>query len=169
MIPKLKTSDVLRAKAVGLLAISLILALLVNERDAIKLLFMLPNMLGILLGGILASLAIIFGLLSSQELAIIHRTSMKVKNRDIYSDFLRNTRFDTIIIFLSTGFSICALLFHSVDLGFISIPLKVQVLLGFVLFGLFMSLSAIYDIIRSLFILNQLRYELSTKIEGDEK
>ena len=79
--------------------------------------------------------------------------------------FLRNTRFDTIIIFLSTGFSICALLFHSVDLWFISIPLKVQVLLGFVLFGLFMSLSAIYDIIRSLFILNQLRYELSTKME----
>lgn len=94
---------------------------------------------------------------------------MKVKNRDIYSDFLRKTRFDTIIIFLSTGFPILALLFHSVDLVFISIPLKVQVLLGFVLFGLFMSLSAIYDIIRSLFYLNQLRYELSTKIEGGEK
>lgn len=164
---KLRISDV--AKVGGLLTISLIFALLVDEGDAIKFLFMLPNILGILLGGILASLAIIFGLLNSQELAIIHKTSMKVKNRDIYSDFLRNTRFDTLIIFLSTGFSICALLFHGVDLVFIGIPLKVQLLLGFVLFGLFMSLSAIYDIIRSLFYLNQLRYELSTKIEEVEK
>jgi len=155
------TSDV--AKAVSLLIISLMLTLLVSDEDAIKFLFMLPNIFGILLGGILASLAIIFGLLSSQELAIIHRTLMRVKSKDIYSDFLRNTKFDTSIIFLSTCFSILALLFHSIDLGLINIPLKVQVLLGFVLFGLFMSLSAIYDIIRSFFLLNQLRYELLKK------
>ena len=160
----MKTSDI--AKMLLLLFIfSLILAYFVSGEGAISFLFMLPTILGILLGGVLASLAIIFGLLSSNELAIIYKRSKEVKNRDIYSDFLRETKVDTKIIFSSLCLSVLILLIS--DINFIDIP--VWFLLGLGLLGLFMSLSAVYDIVMSLFDLNQLRYELSTKTERERK
>jgi hypothetical protein len=137
----------------------------VSEEGAISFLCMLPTILGILLGGVLASLAIIFGLLSSNELAIIYKRSKEVENRDIYSDFLRETKVDTKIIFSCLCLSVLILLIS--DINFIDIP--VWFLLGLGLFGLFMSLSAVRDIVMSLFYLNQLRYELSTKIEKGRK
>lgn len=160
----MKTSDI--AKMLLLLFIfSLIFAYFISVESAISFLFMLPTILGILLGGVLASLAIIFGLLSSNELAIIYKRSKEVKNRDIYSDFLRETKVDTKIIFSSLCLSVLILLIS--DINFIDIP--VWFLLGLGLLGLFMSLSAVYDIVMSLFDLNQLRYELSTKIERGQK
>lgn len=160
----MKTSDI--AKMLLLLFIfSLIFAYFISAESAISFLFMLPTILGILLGGVLASLAIIFGLLSSNELAIIYKRSKEVKNRDIYSDFLRETKVDTKIIFSSLCLSVLILLIS--DINFIDIP--VWFLLGLGLLGLFMSLSAVYDIVMSLFDLNQLRYELSTKIERGQK
>lgn len=160
----MKTSDI--AKMLPLLFIfSLILAYFISGESAISFLFMLPTILGILLGGVLASLAIIFGLLSSSELAIIYKRSKEVKNRDIYSDFLRETKVDTKIIFSSLCLSVLILLIS--DINFIDIP--VWFLLGLGLLGLFMSLSAIHDIVMSLFDLNQLRYELSTKTERERK
>lgn len=161
----MKTSDI--AKMLLLFIFSLILAYFVSGEGAISFLFMLPTILGILLGGVLASLAIIFGLLSSNELAIIYKRSKEVKNRDIYGDFLRKTKIDAKIIFLSLCLSVLILLISDIDLTFINIPL--WFLLGLGLFGLFMSISAVYDIIMSLFYLNQLRYELSTKIERGRK
>jgi len=160
----MKTSDI--AKMLLLLFIfSLIFAYFISVESAISFLFMLPTILGILLGGVLASLAIIFGLLSSNELAIIYKRSKEVKNRDIYSDFLRETKVDTKIIFSSLCLSVLILLIS--DINLIDIP--VWFLLGLGLLGLFMSLSAVYDIVMSLFDLNQLRYELSTKIERGQK
>lgn len=160
----MKTSDI--AKMLLLLFIfSLIFAYFISVESAISFLFMLPTILGILLGGVLASLAIIFGLLSSNELAIIYKRSKEVKNRDIYSDFLRETKVDTKIIFSSLCLSVLILLIS--DINFIYIP--VWFLLGLGLWGLFMSLSAVYDIVMSLFDLNQLRYELSTKTERERK
>jgi len=160
----MKTSDI--AKMLLLLFIfSLILAYFISGASAISFLFMLPTILGILLGGVLASLAIIFGLLSSSELAIIYKRSKEVKNRDIYGDFLRETKVDTKIIFSSLCLSVLILLIS--DINFIDIPM--WFLLGLGLFGLFMSLSAVHDIVMSLFDLNQLRYELSTKIERGRK
>lgn len=159
----MKTSDI--AKILLLFIFSLIFAYFISVESAISFLFMLPTILGILLGGVLASLAIIFGLLSSNELAIIYKRSKEVKNRDIYSDFLRETKVDTKIIFSSLCLSVLILLIS--DINFIDIP--VWFLLGLGLLGLFMSLSAVYDIVMSLFDLNQLRYELSTKIERGQK
>jgi len=159
----MKTSDI--AKMLLLFIFSLILAYFVSGEGAISFLFMLPTILGILLGGVLASLAIIFGLLSSNELAIIYKRSKEVKNRDIYSDFLRETKVDTKIIFSSLCLSVLILLIS--DINFIDIPM--WFLLGLGLFGLFISLSAVHDIVMSLFDLNQLRYELSTKIERGRK
>ena len=142
---------------------SLLLANYISVEGTISFLSMLPNIIGILLGGVLASLAIIFGLLSSNELAIIYKHSKEVKNRDIYSDFLRKTKLDSIIIFISLGISVLILLISDLYL------IPIWFLLGLGLFGLFMSLSAVYDIIVSLFYLNQLRYELSSIISEGEK
>jgi len=161
-----KTNNIF--KTIFLFVFSLIVASFVSEKNGINFLLGLPNILGILLGGILASLAIIFGLLSSQELAVIHKRSMKSRHGDIYSEFLKNTKLDTIIIFSSLCLSIIITLVYDFDLRFINIPFQeiinlstIQILAGFGLFILLFSLSAIYDIIMSLFYLNQLRYELS--------
>ena len=154
------------AKILILFFFSLLLAYFISGEGTISFLSMLPNIIGILLGGVLASLAIIFGLLTSNELAIIYKRSKEVKNRDIYSDFIRKTKIDTIIIFISLCLSVLILLIS--DISFI-IKIPIWFLLGLGLFGLFMSLSAVYDIVMSLFYLNQLRYELSTIIcEGEE-
>lgn len=145
--------------------ISLVLATLVRKESINIFLSMLPNILGILLSGILASLAIIFGLLSSNELALIYKRSKKVKNRDIYRDFLTQTEIDAKIIFSSLCFAILILVAYDVNLTFVNIPSWLFLGLGF--FVLFLSISAVYDIIMSLFYLNQLRYELSTKMEKE--
>lgn len=152
------------ARILILFSFSLLVAYFISEEGAISFLVMLPSILGILLGGVLASLAIIFGLLSSNDLAVIYKLSKEVKNRDIYSNFLRETRTDTKIIFSSLCLSVFILLIK--DITFIEIA--VWFLLGLGLFGLFLSLSAVHDIIMSLFYLNQVRYELSTKIEEGE-
>ena len=151
------------AKIMIIFFFSLLLANYISVEGTISFLSMLPNIIGILLGGVLASLAIIFGLLSSNELAIIYKHSKEVKNRDIYSDFLRKTKLDSIIIFISLGISVLILLISDLYL------IPIWFLLGLGLFGLFMSLSAVYDIIVSLFYLNQLRYELSSIISEGEK
>lgn len=160
----MKTNNI--ATILFLFTVSLTLAYLVDKESANKFLSMLPNILGILLAGVLASLAIIFGLLSSNELAIIYKRTKEVKNRDIYSDFLRETKIDTIIIFSSLCLSVLILLISGIDLVFIYIPM--WFLIGLGIFGLFVSILAVHDIIMSLFYLNQLRYELSTKREDEE-
>jgi hypothetical protein len=160
----MKTSDI--ATILFLFIVSLTLAYLVDKESANEFLSMLPNILGILLAGVLASLAIIFGLLSSNELAIIYKRTKEVKNRDIYSDFLRETKIDTIIIFSSLCLSVLILLISGIDVVFIYIPM--WFLIGLGIFGLFVSILAVHDIIMSLFYLNQLRYELSTKREDEE-
>ena len=152
-------------KAAVLLMVSLAVASAVHESNAISFLSILPTILGILLGGVLTCLAIIFGLLSSQELSIIHS-----KSGDVYYKFLHDVKVDTIIIFYSTCFSVIIFLIYDIDFPFMSYPAsateyitKIQLILGFALAGLLMSMSAIYDIIFSLFHLNQVRYEISKK------
>lgn len=161
----MKTGEI--ANLVSLLIFSLILATLVQKQNITNFLAMLPNILGILLSGVLASLAIIFGLLSSKDLALIYNRSKEVKNRDIYSDFLKQTEIDAKIIFSTLILSIVLLVLYDINSGFKYLP--EWFFLGFGFFGLFISISSVYDIIVSLFYLNNLRYELSTKNESDEE
>lgn len=149
----MKTSKI--AIIVILFFFSLILSYFISGKWTINLLLILPNIIGILFGGVLASLAIIFGLLSSNELAIIYKLSKKVENKDIYSDFIGKTKIDTITILLSLCLSVLVLLIAD------SMIIPEWFLLGLDLFGLFISLSAAYDIVMSLFYLNQVRYELA--------
>lgn len=154
-------------KLLFVLIFSLIIAYFAKETSVSWIFYMLPTILGILLAGVLASLAIIFGLLSSNELAKLYKRSMEVKNKDIYEEFLGRTKIDAKIIFLSFCFSIVILLVSNIeqlasrDLAYIGNPL--WILLGLGVFWLFMSISAEYDIIMSLFHLNQIRYELLKK------
>lgn len=161
----MKRNDIV--KLLFLFIVSLVLATLVRKESINNFLSMLPNILGILLSGVLASLAIIFGLLSSNELALIYKRSKDVKNRDIYRDFLSQTEIDAKIIFSSLCFAILMLVAYDVNLVFVIIPSWLFLGLGF--FVLFLSISSVYDIITSLFRLNQLRYELSTKIEKERR
>jgi len=158
-------------KTTVLLIVSLTIASMIHESNVISFLSILPTILGILLGGVLTCLAIIFGLLSSQELSIIHS-----KSEDAYYKFLHDVKLDTVIIFYGLSFSIIIFLIYDLDFPFMSYPVfiaeyitKIQLLLGFALFGLLMSLSAIYDIIFSLFYLNQIRYGISKNKNNKSK
>lgn len=163
------------SKNIILILVSLILALHTNDEVATKILQILPNIFGVLLGGIMASLAIIFGLLSSDDLKLLHELSHKKLNKDIYSDFLKKVKVDTLVVFLSLCFSILILIFGSEPIEFsvdtpianFNTTIRVQTFLWAGIYVLFLSLSACYDIILSLFYLNQIRYSLST--EMDEK
>lgn len=141
--------------------------MLVRNDSIYDFLVILPNTLGILLSGVLASLAIIFGLLGSNELALIYIRSKEVKNKDIYGDFLSQTEIDAKIIFSSLCLVILILIVYDINLAYLNFPS--WLFLGLGLFGLFLSISSVYDIIISLFHLNQLRYELSTKIEKERR
>ena len=150
-------------KAAVLLMVSLAVASAVHESNAISFLSILPTILGILLGSVLTCLAIIFGLLSLQDLSIVFS-----EYEDVYFRFLHDVKVDTIIIFYSTFFSVIIFLIYDIDFPFMNYPAsateyitKIQLILGFALAGLLLSMSAIYDIIFSLFHLNQFRYEIS--------
>jgi len=161
----MKTADFVHI--ISLFIFSLILSLYSQEKNIIVFLTMLPNIQGILLGGVLTSLAIIFGLLSSEDLALIYKRSMKYKNRDIYRQFLKQTEIDAKIIFSTLISSILLLIFYDINLDFKYVP--GWLFLGFGFFGLFLSILSVYEIIVSVFYLNKLRYELSTITDMKEE
>lgn len=143
--------------------VSVVLAIFITEENGVSFLYMLPNILGILLGGILASLAIIFGLLSSKDLGMIHTHFKNNNNKDIYLDFIRNTELDAKIIFSNLFISIIIMLIHNIEVVTIDVSIQMKFYFAVGLFILFLSMSSVYDIITSLFHLNELRYELSPK------
>ena len=121
-------------------------------------LVLLPTLIGILLGGVLASLAIIFGLLTSQDLKMI--STLRTENsNDPYMKFLGSTKLDAKIIFFSLCVSIFILLIKDTGVPFIELPLKYLYISG--IFVLLISISSVYDIIMSLYGLNELRYKIS--------
>jgi hypothetical protein len=143
--------------------VSVVLAIFITEENGVSFLYMLPNILGILLGGILASLAIIFGLLSSKDLGMIRTHFKNNNNKDIYLDFIRNTELDAKIIFSNLFISIIIMLIHNIEVVTIDVSIQMKFYFAVGLFILFLSMSSVYDIITSLFHLNELRYELSPK------
>lgn len=155
-----------------ILFVSIILASAINDSDGIDILVMLPNILGILFGGILSSLAIILALLSTHELSLI---SSLDNGFEKYTNLLKNAKFDIKIVFWCTVASIffsvltkirvahIATLFLKDNLFVFNLHIKIQLLLilGFV--TLFLSLSSILDLVESIFTLSRLRYEASKK------
>ena len=155
-----------------IIVISVILALMVDESKSMEILDFLPNILGILFSGVLASLAIILALLSSKEMSII---SSLENGYSKYIEFLTNSKKDILIVFMCTVASIFITVLASVkfpqmmqififeNLFFISLQSKIQFFLMLDFIGLFLSVFAIFDIIESIFTLSELRYQASTK------
>jgi len=156
-------------------------AFLVNQSTIPSLLTQLPNILGILLAGVLASLAILFGLLTPTELSNIKRenTPSKDHGEDRFLNFLSSVKSDTKMIFF--GFFISYLIsliytFDSSRLNFqISVPQNVvflnwdYFLLATSLSVFFISISCTYDIIMCVFILNKQKYESSFDSTKEKK
>ncbi|MCO5382602.1 MAG: hypothetical protein NHB15_11320 [Methanosarcina barkeri] len=141
---------------------SIALAFFIPLSNEIKYLSLLPNLLGILLSGILASLAIIFGLLSSRDLLQL-KANFQNKERDVFLEFIKNTKLDAKIIFFSFVLSNVVYVIYDTELSpsFIDVQKRIFFALGLVI--LIFSLSSTYDVITSLFFLNELRYELANE------
>lgn len=159
-----------------LFGISLIVSLLVGENFIATILSNLPNILGILLAGVLSSLAILFGLLSDDDLSRIRRENVGKQNAcqnndDKFLIFLASVKNDTVIIFSSFVATFILNLCSTFDPTKISkittvvLPINPQILLlTFGLFFFFISISATHDIIISVFIMNRERYKSSNEI-----
>ena len=137
---------------------SVALAMFIPIVNESKFMSLLPNLLGILLGGILASIAIIFGLLSSKDLSQLKRDFSDYETNP-YIEFLKKVKLDTKIIFSSLVIS--TIIFVSYDIEYFAAYIDPRIFFVFSLILLFCSLSSTYDIIMSLFYLNELRYEIS--------
>ncbi len=140
------------------------LAILIPTDSGLKFISMLPNILSTLLAGILASLAIIFGLLGSKDLSKLKKDIRK-DGRDPYLNFLENTKFDAKLIFFSLVVSNIIFVIYDFELLPDLLDIQKRIFLALDLIILIFSLSSAYDVIISLFYLNELRYELS---EGNE-
>jgi len=171
IIKVIKISSDLRYFA-PIIIISVILALMVDESKSMMILDFLPTILGILFSGVLASLAIILALLSSNEMSII---SSLENGYSKYIEFLTNSKKDILIVFMCTVASIFIAILANVkfpqlmqtflfeNLFFISLQFKIQFFLMLDFIGLFLSVFAIFDIIESIFTLSELRYQASEK------
>ncbi len=112
-----------------------------------------------------------------EDLQKIKLTEDQIKQIRTLKEFIANNIIDVklfeisrlhakLYLFLSSlCFAILMLVAYDVNLAFANIPSWLFLGLGF--FVLFLSISAVYDIIMGLFYLNQLRYELSTKMEKE--
>lgn len=160
---------------------SLIIAPHISAENAIKFLSLLPNIFGILLGGIMVSITIIFGLLNSNELKLIYKLSYEKLNKDIYDNFIDKVKIDSILVFISLCISILIMIFLDSEIMFktyinklitLNISIKIHTLFVIGIYFLFLSLSAYYDVMRSIFYLQKIRYKLlineNTKMEEND-
>ena len=151
--------------------ISFFCAFFVNKSNIESLLSQLPNILGVLLAGVLASLAILFGLLSPAELSKIKQNTMNQTDthEDKFLNFLSSVKSDTKMIFFGFFISYIISLMYTFDLSRLNfricIPSNIvflnldYFLLAVSLSVFFISISCTYDIIMCVFILNKQRYE----------
>ena len=131
--------------------ISIVLAYFVNDTSIGNLLRFIATIIGIMLGGILACLAIIFGLLNFEDLHVIHKRSFEEKREDIYGKYSRNISIDIRIVLFTFLFAIILVIFYEIIL--VHLRSSIWILLGFGIFFLIMSILAEYDTMMSLFYL----------------
>jgi len=147
---------------------SLLIAHYSDNDENIKLFITtLPSILGMLLAGILAALAIIFGMTGLQELHKI-RAIEKERKSNIYKKMLDELRNDTYLVFIIVIISaILPILLNNtriIEVQSISQDViycfrlnRILFVVDFIIFT--MSLIATYDIIKSLFEICEFKYE----------
>jgi|GEM_PF-4346817 len=125
-----------------------------------------PTLLSILLAAVLASIAIIFGLTGIEELKVISAIE-KARGRDLYSDAMRDLKWDIYSIFVSFIISSLLIIF-SINTSTYMIPFFNDYVFKtyktiFIIDAIFLIISfiATYDIICGLFYICQLKYEFA--------
>lgn len=147
-------------KLVVILIASLLVSIIITENGE-PFLTKLPDLMGFILAGVLSSLAIIFGLLSKEDLIEIHKKSL-LTNKDLFGNFIRNTKQDIMIIFSSYIISIILMLFNNSNVYNNILKLfNYNIFLYLGISILILSLFSVYDVIESLFTLNIVRYEIA--------
>jgi uncharacterized membrane protein len=107
------------------------------------------------LTGVLAIIAIIFGLINPKEFKKLSETYHDPKIEENYLIHIEIMKRDTIILLLFFSVSIILSIISKTVLG--SINFGIWMLFSLGIFSLIISISSIYDIINSLFLLNQIR------------
>lgn len=162
--------------------VALIVALLIKETSIIQLYGVFPNLSGIILAGVVASLAIIFSSLSADDLEKIYKinnsdppgelgptakdTNGVQKSKDKFLIFLGYAKNDTRLIIGSFLISVVILCFGQFDHSMViaywgeqNLEHILRALLFIDVLSFILSVSAVSDIIYSLFTLNKARYE----------
>ena len=139
----------------------------------------LPNVLSGLLAGTIAALAIIFSL--SNELKFFFKTEYNLlKNKDKdpnniedhrYIKFLKKLKQDAKFIFFSLIISLIALIFIKISflikIKWLSFNIDISLILSII--SILISLGSVYDIINSLFTINELRYCIQKEVIREEE
>ncbi|MHB8163224.1 MAG: hypothetical protein ACYDDV_02625 [Methanoregula sp.] len=115
----------------------------------------IPSLIGILLSGVLAIIAIIFGLINPREFKTLSETYHDPQIEENYNSHLEIMKSDTIILLCFFSISIILSFISKTTLGEINFGIWILFSLG--IFSLIVSIIAIHDIITSLFLLNQIR------------
>jgi len=146
--------------------ISIFVANYGNKEDIIYFIQSLPNITGILLTGVLTSLAIIFGLIGVNELMKIHEIE-KETNINIYIRLISDIKRDVYIIIASVAISTFISMFSNNNTSMILASshgnivcetYKILFLIDIVI--LIMSLIVVYDVIMALLNISEMRYNL---------
>jgi len=138
-----------------------------NKDSIINFVREFPNISGILLSGVLASLAIIFGLMGIEELGKI----LKIENGKSYENLLKELKDDVWVVLGVVITSTSISVFSSSDTKLFALTVnnmtisaelfKITFIIDFVF--LIITLLAIYDIIIALFEISRLKYEAAKR------
>lgn len=138
-----------------LLLISIVVSYLVKDQFASDLMLLLPQINGILVTGVLASLALAFTFFHSDDMETIHESDIHLKN---YIQYCAALKLDAIVVLMSFMASIVVILLSEIDL--ISSVLRPWFWLAIGLFFLILAVFSIQEIISSLFTLNTIKISL---------
>jgi uncharacterized membrane protein len=114
-----------------------------------------PNLIGIMLSGVLAIIAIIFGLINPREFKTLSEVYSDPQIEINYKSHIEIMKSDTVIMLLFFCISIILTFISKTTIG--TLDFSIWIIFGLGIFSLIVTISAIYDIIISLFLLNQLR------------
>lgn len=148
-------------KIIGVVTFSFIISYFVYQDVNPKIFDAFPTIFGLILTGVLPTLAIIFGFLNINEMKIIESELIKKNPQIRLVNYYESVKDDTFLIFIN--FIISLIILIIVNSNIINSFLPIWILFAIILFCLILSLSATYDIIQSLFTLNNLKIEIISR------
>lgn len=137
------------------LLISIVVSYHVKDQFISDLMLLLPQINGILVTGVLASIALAFTFFHSEDMEIIHKNSIHLEN---YTRYCEALKLDATVVLMSFMASIVVVLLS--EIGLISSILKPWFWLAIGLFFLILAVFSIQEIISSLFTLNTIKISL---------